>query len=294
MVIPYAAGGAYDVLGRILAPGISDLLGQQIVIENVTGAGGMVGAARVAKAPPDGYQFVLGGIGTHAHNQTLYKNPLYNAAADFAPVVLLVEQPTIVIARNDLPAGNLREFIAYARDKQATMQYGSAGVGSPGHLACALLNFAIGIKVPHVPYRGATLAMQDLIAGRLDYQCLNASSAVQQIEGGLVKAITILAKNRSPILPNLTSAKEEGLNDFEANQWFAFFLPRDTPAPIVRKLHDAAVATMESAPVRQKLKELGAEVVAPDRRSPDYLGKFVRDEIDKWAAAIKAAGLAGQ
>ena len=176
MVVPFAAGGPADTVGRILAPGLSELLGQQVIIENVGGSGGMTGSSRVAKAAPDGYQFVLGNVGTHAANQTFYKTPLYNAATDFAPVMLIAQTPLVLLARKDLPANNLKEFIAYAKVNQASMQYGSGGAGSASHLACVLLNAAIGINVTHVPYRGAAPAMQDLIAGRIDYQCPDTPS----------------------------------------------------------------------------------------------------------------------
>src|SRR5262249_10918918 len=178
MVVPFAAGGPADTVGRILVPGISELLGQQVIIENVGGSGGMTGSSRVAKAAPDGYQFVLGNVGTHAANQTFYRTPLYNAATDFAPVMLIAQTPLVLLARRDLPANNLQEFIAYARVNQASMQYGSGGAGSASHLACVLLNAAIGINVTHVPYRGAAPAMQDLIAGRIDYQCPDTPIAI--------------------------------------------------------------------------------------------------------------------
>src|SRR5690348_13563417 len=199
MVVPFAAGGGTDVLGRILGRRLSEILGQQVIIENVGGAGGMVGSARVAKAPPDGYQFVLGSR-ADAINQTLYKNPLYNLATDLAPVVLIADQPTLLVARNDLPVGNLVEFIAYARANQATMQMASAGAGSTGHLDCMLLNATIGIKVTHVPYRGGGPAMQDLIAGRIDYICTLSATARQQIEGKLIKAVAVLSRDRSAML----------------------------------------------------------------------------------------------
>jgi len=291
LVVPFAAGGGTDVLGRILAPGLSEFLRQQVIIENVGGAGGMTGASRVARAAPDGYQFVLGTAGTHAQNQTLYKNALYNAAADFAPVALIVEQPMVLVARKDLPADNLREFIAYAKANRAKMQFGSAGTGAASHLACVLLNAAIGINVTHIPYRGSGPAMQDLIAGRIDYQCTTSTNSIPQIEGGLVKALAILSRDRSPMLPALASAEEQGLANFEAGTWNAFFLPKGTPAAIVRKLHDATVATMETPFVQERLKELGTSVPAPERRSPQYLQKFVESEIEKWAGPIKASGV---
>jgi len=291
MVVPFAAGGPMDTVGRILGGRLGEVLGQQVVVENVGGAGGMTGAARIAKATPDGYQFVLGNIGTHAHSQTLYKNPLYNAAADFSPVVLIAELPQVLIARKDLPARNLQDFIAYARQHQAKMQYGSGGAGSATHISCVLLNAAIGINVTHVPYRGGGPALQDLVAGRIDYQCLDAPIAVPQIEAGAVKAIAVLTRERSAVLPTLASAHEQGLTDFAAANWCAIFLPERTPAPIVGKLHDAVVATMETPAVRTRMTEIGADLVAPERRSPDYLAGFVRGEISKWAAPIRASGV---
>src|SRR5262249_15602568 len=232
MVVPFAPAGGTDVLGRIVGRRLSEVLGQQVIIENVDGAGGMVGSARVAKAAPDGSQFLLGSRAA-AITQPLYKNPLYNFAADLAPVVLIADQPTLLVARKDLPADNLQEFIAYAKANQATMQMASAGAGSTGHLHCLLLNAALGIHVNHVPYRGGGPAMQDLIAGRIDYFCTLSATAKQQIEGKLVKAIAILSRDRSSMLPELASAQEQGL-DFEASTWFGFFFPRGTPEPIIQ------------------------------------------------------------
>ena len=291
MLVPFAAAGGADVMGRIVAARLSEVLGQQVIVENVSGAGGMIGASRVAKAPPDGYQFVFGSSGTHAVNQTLYKNPLYNAATDFAPVVLISELPLVLVARKDLAASNLPEFITYAKANQTKMQYSSSGVGSTNHLACALLNSAIAINVTHVPYRCAAPAMQDLIAGRIDYGCFEPPITVPQVESKAVQAIAILTKNRSPTLPNLASAHEQGLKDFEAHSWYAIFLPKGTPAPIVRKLHDATIAAMNTPAVHAKLQEIGAIVVASERRSPEYLQKFVESEIEKWAGPIKAANI---
>jgi tripartite-type tricarboxylate transporter receptor subunit TctC len=201
MIVPFAAGGPADTVARILSPGVSDLLGQQIVVENVGGSGGMVGSARVAKASPDGYLLVLGNVGTHAANQTFYRNPLYNAATDFTPVILVAQTPLVLLARKDLPAENLQEFIAYARKNQASMQFGSGGPGSASHLACVLLSSAIGVSTTHVPYRGAAPAMQDLIAGRLDYQCPDSPIAIPFIQSKAVKAIAILTRDARPACP---------------------------------------------------------------------------------------------
>src|SRR5947209_13363176 len=221
MVIPFSAGGPADTVGRILAPRLSELLGQQVIIENVGGSGGMTGSSRVARATPDGYQFVLGNVVTRATNQTFYKTPLYNAATDFAPVMLIAQTPLVLLARKDLPANNLKEFIAYANANQSRMQYGSGGAGSASHLACVLLNAAIGATVTHVPYRGAAPAMQDLIAGRIDYQCPDTPIAIPQIESKTVKPIAILTRDRSPNLPDHATAHEQGLTDFDAAHWFA-------------------------------------------------------------------------
>ena len=289
MVIPFAAGSGVDVLGRILAPPLSEILGQPVVVENVTGAGGMVGTARVAKATPDGYQFVLGNVGTHAQNQALHKTPLYNAATDFAPVVLIAEQPIVLITRKDFPAHNLEGFIAYGKAHQAKLQFGSAGVGSAAHLACVMLNAAAGIEAAHVPYRGGAEAMQDLMAGRIDYQCPFMAIAISQIESKFVQAIASLSGMRSPILPDLATAQEQDLAGFDVSAWVGFFFPKGTPTAIVNNLHDATVAAMETPTVNARLKSVGAELVSPDRRSPAYLQRFVQSEIEKWAAAINAA-----
>ncbi len=291
MVVPFAAGGGTDVLGRIIGRRLSEVLGQQVVIENVGGAGGMVGSARVAKAAPDGYQFVLGSR-ADAINQTLYKNPLYNLTTDLAPVVLIADQPMVLVTRKDLPVADLQEFIAYAKKNQGAMQFGSAGAGSTGHVDCALLNAAIGVNITHVPYRGGGPAMQDLIAGRIDYFCTLTATVVPQIESNLVKAIAIFTRNRAPMLPKLASAYEQGFTDFEASTWFGFFLPRGTPAPIIQRLHDATVAAMDTPSVQERLIESGSLVVAPERRSPDYLQRFVESEIAKNAGPLKAAGIA--
>ena len=279
MVQPFAPGNAGDILGRIFASRLSELLGQSIIFENVSGAGGITGSARVAKSAPDGYQFLLGNSSTLAVNQAFYLKPPYKAT-DFAPVALIAETPIILLARKDLPANDLREFAAYAKANQAKMQYGVGGTGTI--FACALLNTTIGVDITHVPYRGGAPAMQDLIAGRIDYQCAAAELAIPQIQANLVKAIAILTKNRSLVLEDLASAHEQGLADFEVAAWSAFVLPKGTPSPIVQRLHDATVATMNTPGVRERLIELGEDLVAPERRSTEYLRQFIGTETEKW------------
>ena len=291
MIIPFAAGGPTDVLGRVMAQRMSEILAQQVIVENVGGAGGMTGAKRVADAAPDGYTFVLGTVGTQAQSQTMYKRPLYHAATDFAPVALIAEVPIVLITRNDLPVNNLQEFIAYGKANQGRMQYGSAGAGSATHLGCVLLNYLIGVDITHVPYRGTGPAMQDLQGGRIDYLCEIVSTAKPQIDGGTVKAIAIMTKERSPALPNVPTGLEQGVPNLEAYTWNAIFLPKGTPADIVKRLNDATVEAMKTPGVRERLEALGAVIVPEDRATPEYLDLFVKREIDKWAGPIKASGV---
>ena len=289
MVVPTAAGGGADIFGRILAPRLSELLGQQVIIENVGVA--VLAASRVARAQPDGYHFFLGATDTLAYSQTLYKSPLYNSVADFEPIGLIAELPLLLVTRRELPADNLREFSAYAMANEKTMKYGSgAGVGSANHLVCELLNSAIGIKVSHVPYRDIGTATQDMIAGRIDYQCPLPGTMIPRIEAKQVKGIAILGKERFLSLPNLATAQEQGLANFEGVLWFGFFLPKGTPPAIIQGLHDASVGAMNTPSVREKLLGIGASIVASDRQSPEYLKRFVSSEIEKWAIPIKASG----
>ncbi|CAL8977256.1 tripartite tricarboxylate transporter substrate binding protein BugD [Rhodoplanes serenus] len=290
MVIPFAAGGPTDVLGRIVAQRLGEVIGQQVVVENVGGAGGGNGSQRVANAAPDGYTMVLGTVGTHAQNQTLYKRPLYNAETDFTPVALLADVPIVLVARNDLPAKTFREFVAYTKANAAKMSFASAGSGSASHLACTVTNSTAGLNVTHVPYRGTGPAMQDLQGGRVDYLCDMISTAKAQIDGKTVKPIAILTKTRSPALPDLPTASEEGV-DVEAYTWNAIFLPKGAPAAVVKKLNAALIETMKTPSVRERLAGLGAVVVAPERQTPEYLVSFVKSEIEKWAAPIKASGV---
>jgi tripartite-type tricarboxylate transporter receptor subunit TctC len=291
MVIPFAAGGPTDVLGRVVGARMSEILGQQVVIENVGGAGGQTGSKRVADATSDGYTFVLGTVGTHAQGQTLYKRPLYNSMTDFTPVALLADVPIVLIVRKDLPAGNFREFVAYAKQNHDKMQFGSAGAGSASHLGCVLLNYVIGTKITHVPYRGTGPATQDLVGGRIDMLCQAITAAKPQIDGGNVKAIALLDAQRSSALPNVPTAAEQGTSGLEAYTWNAIFLPKNAPAAVVTKLNAAAVQAIKSPDVRDRLTKLGAQVASDDRATPQYLGTFVKSEIEKWAGPIKASGV---
>ena len=291
MVVPFSAGSASDTVGRIIAARLSELLGQQVIIENVSGAGGMTGTARVANAAPDGSQFVLGSTDIFAMNQSLYKKMPYDAAADFAPVGLVVEQPLVLIARNDLPANSIPELIAYAKANQGKMQYGSSGVGSASHLTCARMNIVMGVDITHVPYRGSGQAMQDLMAGRIDYFCALGAAAVAPIEGKTAKALAVLTRERSPLFPIVPSAHEQGLTDFDTSFWSAFFLPKRTPPEIVDRLQKAASQALDTPATRDRLKNAGSMVVMPERRSPEHLKALVAKEIAQWAEIIKTSGV---
>jgi tripartite-type tricarboxylate transporter receptor subunit TctC len=291
MIVPFAAGGTFDIMGRIMAPRMSELLGQQIVVENTTGAGGIIGVQRLMNAAPDGYTLLLGSTGTHAYNQTIYKKRRYDAVTDFAPVTLWSEQPMVLEARKDLAANTIPEFSALLKANGAKMQYGSAGAGSTTHLACSLLNSEVGVNVTHVPYRGSAPAANDLISGQIDYLCGNLGAAAPLIMGKQVKAIAVLSKGRSPLMPDLASAHEQGLKDFDVTTWTAFFLPKGTPKAIVDKLNEVTHATMETLLVKQRMLESGVTGVTPDRRSPEYLAKFVADEVARWEGPIRAGGL---
>jgi tripartite-type tricarboxylate transporter receptor subunit TctC len=290
MVVAAAAGGPIDVFARIMAERMSPALGQRMIIENVGGGGGTLGGQRVARAEPDGYTTLLGTIATHANPQLYGDKPLYDPINDFVPVALMAEIPLILIARKDLPANNLEEFVAYAKANDGLLNYGSAGVGSSAHLGCVMLEQAIGTKFQHVPYRGTGPAMQDLIAGRIDFLCDIAVTAVQAVNNGNVKALANLSTTRSSVLPDLPTAAELGLPTVAAYTWAALFVPKNTPEAVVTKLNSAAVAAMEGKGLREQLDSVAATLVAPERRTPAYAATFVKSEWDKWGAAIRAGG----
>jgi tripartite-type tricarboxylate transporter receptor subunit TctC len=291
MVIPFAAGGPTDVLGRLVAIRMSELLGQQVVVENVGGAGGMTGSKRVADAAPDGYTIGIGTVGTHAQGQTLYKRPLYNSQTDFQPVALLAQVPIVLTVRKDLPVKDFKEFVAYTQANQAKMQFGSAGAGSATHLGCVLLNYLLKTNVTHIPFRGTGPAMTELQAGRIDFMCEISSTAKPHIDAGSVRALAIFQAKRSPALPNLPTAEEQGTKDLIAYTWNAIFAPKGLPADVLQKLNKAAVDTINTPTVKEKLAGLGAEIATGNETSPEYLAKLVKDETEKWAVPIKASGV---
>ncbi len=290
LVVPFASGGPSDVAGRILAQGLQDALGQTVVVENPVGGGGTVGSLRVSRGTPDGSAFVLGNNGTHSWSQSLYKTPPYDAIKDFTPLGLAVESPRVIIVPKDLPANTMQEFIAYVKANQDKIQFASAGAGSASHVSCILLNAMLGVNVTHVPYRGLGPAMTDLIAGRVQYICDSVSTSKPQIEGGHVKAIATTGPKRSPALPTIPTAKEQGL-DFDVLTWQGLFLAKDTPAPIVQQLSAAFIKALDLPSVRGRFEPIGEEIPTADRRTPEYFSKFVSGEIARWSGPIKASGV---
>ena len=289
MIVPFPAGGPQDSIGRVVTARMSEILGQPVVVENVGGAGGTTGSVRVKNAAPDGYTFVWASVGTHAQSQTLHKQPAYNVAEDFTAVAFVGETPITLTVRKDLPVNTLKEFVAYAKANEAKMSFGSGGPGSATHLGCVVLNMAMQTEIVHVPYRGSGPAMQDLHGGRIDFICDVINTAKPHIDSGAVKALAILGKERSPVLPNLPTAIEQGL-DAEAYTWSAVFLPKNVPARIVKKLNEAVTKSLETPAVQERLEAMGVTVASPERRSPEYMAQFVRNEIAKWAGPIKASG----
>src|SRR5262245_3046663 len=257
MVVPYAAGGAFDVLARIIATRMSELLGQSVIVENVTGAGGIIGVQRVIDARPDGYTVLLGTVGTHAYNQSIYRKRRYDAVNDFSPVTLFSDQPMVLEGRKDLSANNLVEFIALLKQNGTKMQYGSAGIGSTTHLACALLNARIGIDVTHVPYRGGGPAANDLIGGHIDYMCGNLGTSVTRAAARQSKPLALLSRERTPLMPELATAHEQGIRDYDVVTWTAFFLPKGAPKDIVARLNETTHAAMDAPAIKTRFNAIG-------------------------------------
>jgi tripartite-type tricarboxylate transporter receptor subunit TctC len=291
LIVPFAAGGGVDASARLQALAIGEVLGQTIVIENVGAAAGTIGSARVAKAAPDGYTFLIGNSGTQVYSQALYKKKPYDAVADFEPVGIVTESPRILIARNGLPVKNLQELIAYMKANQSKMQYSSAGVGSGTHLPCALLNYTLGVDITQVPYRGEGPALQDVIGDRIDYMCTTIQSGAAQARQGTVKGIAVMAEKRAAIIPDLATTGEQGLPGVEASVWNGFFFPKGTPQPIVDKMHQAIETMIAKPDIRQKMEALGLEVLPPEQRTPAYLAKFLPQDVERWSKVIKAAGI---
>ena len=292
-IVPFAAGGSTDVVARILAEHMSRTLGHQIVIETVVGAGGTIGTARAAKAAPDGHTVVVGSLGPNVAAAAMYKSLPYDPIADFEPVIMSVLQPMVVIARKSLPVGNFREFVAYLKEHDSRLNYGSGGTGAQSHLTCAYLNELVGSRSQHVPFRGSAPSLNALIAGQIDYSCNNTTEAVPQIQADMVKALAVAGDRRVPVLKDVPTAAEQGLK-LDATGWQALFAPKGTPAGAIARLNEAARAAFKDAAVRKRLLDLGNELPTEENQTPAAMQRFHKSEMEKWVPVITAAGITAQ
>jgi tripartite-type tricarboxylate transporter receptor subunit TctC len=294
VVVPFTAGGPTDVLARILGQHMSQTLGQQIVVENVGGGGGSLGAARVAKAAPDGYTLVMGNLGSHAASVGLYKNLSYDPRIDFEPVMLVATTPMVLVVRKNLQIATLKDFTAYAKANPHKVTFGSAGTGSISHLTYLLYTHLTKTEIQHVPYRGLSQAVNDLLSGQIDMMFDQVVSATPHILSGGVKPIAVTAPSRAAAIPNVPTSTEAGLPELQTIAWTALFSPKGTPKPIVERVNAALDKAMRDEIVAKRLADLGADLPAPAERTPEALGKLVRGEIDKWVPLIQSAGAVGE
>jgi tripartite-type tricarboxylate transporter receptor subunit TctC len=291
MIVPFAAGGPTDVLARVLGQHMSQTLGQSIVVEDVTGAGGTLGAAKAAKAAPDGYTLVMGNLGTHAASVGLYKNLSYDPRTDFEPVMVVATTPMVLVTRKDLAVTTLKDVIALSKQRKITQ--GNAGTGSASHLTTLLYVSLTHADVQLVPYRGLSQAMNDLLAGQIDTMFDQVISSSPHIHNGGVKPIAVTAPRRAKAIPDVPTTIEAGVPELQTLTWTALFAPKGTPKPIIDKLNAAVDQAMKDPAVAKRLDELGADVPAPGaERSPQALARLVTAEVAKWVPLIRAAGIA--
>jgi tripartite-type tricarboxylate transporter receptor subunit TctC len=290
LIVPFAAGGPTDVIARIAADHMSKTLGQQLVIENAVGAGGTTGSTRAKRANPDGYTIIMGHMGTHAASVALYPNLAYHPSNDFEPIGLVAGTPVLILAKKDFPAKNLKEFVAYVKANGDKMNMAHAGVGSVSFTTCLLLNSILGVKPAAVPFNGTGPALNALVGSQVDYMCDQIVNVVSQVKGGGILAYAIGTPERNPALPDVPTAKEAGLPEFQASAWNALFAPKGTPRAVVDKLTAALDKALDDEPTRKRLLDLGSDIPGKDRRGQQALATLVKNEIDKWTPVIKAAG----
>ena len=289
VIVPFAAGGPADVMGRIASDIFSRHLGQSFVVENVAGAGGTVGATRAARANPDGYTLISGHLGTNALAPVFYPNLGYDPETSFEPVGLTAVQPELLAVRKDIPVNNLKEFVAYAKANESKLNMGHAGVGSVSYIGCLLLNSAIGIKPTLVPFSGTAPVMNAILSGNVDYDCDPVLGPLPHVRAGTVKALAIAAKKRSPLLPDVPTSYEQGFPQFDCAPFYAIFAPKGTPKEIVDKLAAALSKGLDEPAVQNRLTDLGAQIAEPDRRGSKALAELVHNEIARLTPILKAA-----
>jgi tripartite-type tricarboxylate transporter receptor subunit TctC len=290
LIVPFAAGGPTDIVARIVGEHMSRTLGQQLVIENTVGAGGTTASTRAMRANPDGYTIIMGHMGTHAASVALYPTLAYHPLNDFAPIGMAAGTPVLILARKDFPPKDLQDFGAYVKTNVDKLNMAHAGVGSVSHVTCLLLNSILQVKPTAVPYNGTGPAMNALVAGQVDYMCDQIVNAVPQIKAGTIKAYAVGTAERNPALPDVPTAREAGLPEFQASAWNALFAPKGTPSAIVEKLSSALDAALSDERVRARLLELGSDLPGPEKRGPAALTELVSSEIAKWTPVIRAAG----
>jgi tripartite-type tricarboxylate transporter receptor subunit TctC len=294
IVVPFAAGGPTDILARLIGQSIGPMLGQQVVVEDVTGAGGTIAATRVARAEPDGYTLVMGNLGTHAASLGIYRSLAYDPRTDFEPIILVASTPMVLVTRKTLPVHTLEETIAYAKAHKGKTTMGSAGIGSISHLTLLLFNHLTSTDVVHVPYRGLSEATNDLLGGQIDLLFDQVVTATPHIVNGNENPIVVTIPQRAPSIPDVPSANEAGLPSLQTVAWTALFAPKNTPAAVVAKINGAVQKAMTDPLIAKRLTEIGADVPPPEQRSPEALRHLVSAEFDKWVPLIKEAGIIGQ
>jgi tripartite-type tricarboxylate transporter receptor subunit TctC len=290
MVVPYAPGGPTDTIARIMAEHMRGSLGQPVIIENVSGAGGSIGVARVARATPDGYTLSVGNLSSHVMNGAVYALP-YDLIADFAPVALLSFQPMLIVARKSLPADDLRGLVAWLKANAGNATVGIQGVGTAGHLFAVFFQKKIGTPLAFVPYRGAGPAMQDLLAGQIDCMIDTPTNSLPQVRGGTIKAYAVTAESRLASAPDIPTVDEAGLGGFHFSFWQALWAPKGTPAAVIDKLNAAVVASLADPAIRQRFAEQGQEVPAVAQQTPQALAAYHKAEIEKWWPIVKGANI---
>jgi tripartite-type tricarboxylate transporter receptor subunit TctC len=293
MIVPLAAGGAADALARILAEPMRTSLGQPVVIENVSGAGGTVGVGRVAKSPPDGYTVGFGNSASYVMNGATYRLQ-YDLVKDFEPVALLPSSPAWIVARKGMPANDLKELIVWLKANPDKATAGLVSVGSPGHLCGVDFQNKTGTRFQQVPYRGGAPMLQDLVAGQIDLYCSIATNDLAMLQSGQIKAYAVMAKNRWFAAPNVPTADEAGVPGIYISYWHGFWVPKGTPKTVISRLNLAAVNAMADPTVRQRIADQGMEIPPREQQTPEALGALQKAEIEKWWPIIKAANIKGE